>query len=127
MQDFRGLEVCNGFEGFGGRWVQKSYPFLSIWLGLAAAGHTFYSFSQKIEKPHQKFQKLSPTIFNLKTDFVITSCVFKCWIALSAIVELRRSTGSALVVASYTASGNYYKILCQNSLCLVPYFMSMTG
>jgi len=25
---------------------------------------------------HQKFQKLSPTIFNLKTDFVIVSCAY---------------------------------------------------
>jgi len=127
IQDFWGLEVCNGFGGFGGRWVQKSYPFLSIWSGLAATGHTFYSFSQNIAKPHKKFQKLSPTIFNVESDIVITGCAFKCWNALSAVVELRRPTGCELVVASYTVSGNYYKILCQNSLCLVPYLMSMTG
>jgi len=93
MQDFWRLEVCNGFGGFGGSWVQKSYPFLSIWSGSAATGHTFYSFAQNIEKTHQT---LSPTIFSLKTDFVITSCAFKCWNALSAVVELRRSTGSEL-------------------------------
>ena len=28
----------------------------------------FCSFSQNIEKPHQKFQKLTPNICNLKTD-----------------------------------------------------------
>jgi len=72
-----------------------------MWSGLAASGHTFYSFSQNIEKPHRKFQKLSPTIFNLKTDFVITSCSFKCSNALSAVVDLRRPTRSELVVACY--------------------------
>jgi len=77
------------------------HPFLSIWSGLAATGHTFCSFSQNIEKPHQKFQKLSPTIFNLKTDFLISSCAFQCWNALSAVVEPRRPTGSELVVACY--------------------------
>jgi len=76
MQDFRGLEVCNGFGRFGGRWVQKSRPFLFNWSGLAVRHHTFCSFSQNIEKPHQKFQKLSPTIFNLKTDFVSLVVLF---------------------------------------------------
>ena len=101
IQDFWGLEVCNGFGGFGGRWVQKSHPFLSIWSGLAATGHTFCSFSQNIEKTHQKFQKSSPTIFNLKTNLVITSCAFRCWDALSVVVELRRPTGRELMVACY--------------------------
>jgi len=41
-------------------------------------GIRFTVFPQNIEKPHQKFQKLSPTIFNLKTDFVITSSAFTC-------------------------------------------------
>jgi len=118
MQDFRGLEVCNGFGRFGGRWVQKSHPFLSNWSGLAVRRHTFCSFSQNIEKPHQKFQKLSPTIFNLKTDFVISNCAFQCRNALSAVVEPCGPTGSELEVAFI--SGNYNKILCQNSLCLVP-------
>jgi len=27
-------EVYDGFRGFGGRWVQKSHPFFSIWSGL---------------------------------------------------------------------------------------------
>ena len=85
--------------GFWGRWLQKSYQFLSIWSGLAATGHTYCSFSQNIEKPHQKFQKLSPTIFNLKIDFVIASCAFEWWNAFSAVVELRRTTGSELVAA----------------------------
>jgi len=74
----------------------------------------FCSFLQKIEKPHQKFQKLTRTIFNLKTDFVITGGAFKCWNALSAVVELRRPIGSELVVACI--SGNYNRIICQNSL-----------
>ena len=100
IQDFWGLKVCNGFGDFGGRWIQKSHPFLFIWSGLAATGNTFCSFSQNIEKPHQKFQKLSPTIFNFKTDFVISSA-FQCWNALSAVVEPCRSTGSELVVACY--------------------------
>jgi len=56
----------------------KIASILSIWSGLAARGHTFCIFSQNIEKPHQKFQKVSPTIFNLKTDFVISSCAFQC-------------------------------------------------
>jgi len=99
IQDFWGLEVCNWFRRW--RWVQKSFPILSIWPGLAATGHTFCSFSQNIEKLHQKFQKSTPTIFNLKTDFLITAGAFKCWNALSAVVELRRPTGSELVVACY--------------------------
>jgi len=82
IQDFWGLEVCNGFGGFGGHWVQKSQPFLSIWSGLATTGHTFCSFSQNIEKRHQTFQKLSPFILNLKTDFVISGCAFQYWNAL---------------------------------------------
>jgi len=57
------------------------------------------SFSQNIEKPHQKFQKSTPTIFNLKTDFLITGGAFKCWNALSVVVELRKPTGSELVAA----------------------------
>ena len=101
IQDFWGLEVCNGFGGFGGSRVKKLYPFSSIWSGLAATGHTFCSFLQNIEKPHQKFQKLSPTIFNLKRHFVISSCAFKCWNSLFAVVELRRPTGSELVIACY--------------------------
>jgi len=59
----------------------------------------FCSFSQNIEKSHQNFQKLTPTIFNMKTDFVITGGAFKCWNALSVIVELRRPIESELVAA----------------------------
>ena len=59
----------------------------------------FCSFSQNVEKFHQNFQKLTPTIFNLKTGFVITGSAFKCRNALSVVVELRRSIGSELVAA----------------------------
>jgi len=64
-----------------GVWGELSPKISSVfpnWSGLAAKEHMFYSFSQNIEKPHQKFQTLSPTISNLKTDFVITGGAFKC-------------------------------------------------
>ena len=52
IQDFWGLEACNGFGSFGGRWVQKLHPFLSIWSGLAARVLQFFA----------KYWKTSPKV-----------------------------------------------------------------
>jgi len=51
IEDFWGLEVCNGF---GGRRVQKSDLFLSIWSGLVARGQRFAFFA--------KYCKTSPKV-----------------------------------------------------------------
>jgi len=75
---FEDLKFVTGLGVLGGAEAKNRIYFCFIWSGLSATGHTFCSLFQNIEKPHQKFQKLSPTIFNLKTYFVITTCAFKC-------------------------------------------------
>jgi len=62
---FGDLKFVTGLEGAESK---NCIRFLSIWSGLATREHTFCSLSQNNEKPHQKFQKLTPTICNLKTD-----------------------------------------------------------
>jgi len=64
--------------GVCGALSPKIASVFSNWSGLAATEHTFCSFSQNLEKPRQKFQKLPPTISNLKTGLVITGGAFKC-------------------------------------------------
>jgi len=45
IQDCWGLDVCNGFGGFGGALNPKVASVFVIWSGLAATGHRFFSFS----------------------------------------------------------------------------------
>jgi len=64
IQDFWGLEACNGFGDFGERWVQN--PFLSIWSGLAAIGIRFAVFRKILRNLTKSFKSYLPPFLTWK-------------------------------------------------------------
>ena len=78
---YTGVLVTWSLQQIWAFWGALSPKIASIFVHLVRISryraHVLQFFA-KHWNPHQKFQILTPTIFNLKTEFVITSCAFKC-------------------------------------------------